>query len=397
MDLITTKAAEGVLTKAFGAHVRLEVGDVDGLSGRTHVHRALVTGGGSAAPTSVIVKQPRAQDDAPYDPTRPGGVASTFFGEWAGLELLTETDGEDPVAPRFYGGDRAAGVMVMEDLGTGARLDHALLADDEAAAERTLRALMGTLGRMHAQTVSHTARYIELRQALGPTADGEVVHQMRGSRARWLRDTFIQAEFTPARGFYAEMDALRARWNEVGSAHAYVHFDPCPDNCHWVGDQLRLLDMENGKLAPWAADGAYPRIHFPTCWCVNRLPEPTWRAAEEAYRLELARGWPPAEDDGPFAEQMVGACAFWAYDSAAHIIRRAWDEDQTWGISNVRQRVIMRFELLADTCDEFGLMPATGETARCLVARLQVQWPDTDAMPLYPAFRAAAPERQGHG
>lgn len=176
MDRATLHAAETVLAKAWGSGVRLEVGDADGLSERTHVHRALVTGGGSAAPESVIVKQPRSGDGARYAPDRPGGPASTFFGEWAGLALLTETGGDDPVAPRFYGGDREAGVMAMEDLGAGTRLDHALLGDDGPEAERTLTALMATLGRMHAQTASKTARYTELRQALGPVVKGEVVH-----------------------------------------------------------------------------------------------------------------------------------------------------------------------------------------------------------------------------
>ena len=213
---------------------------------------------------------------------------------------------------------------------------------------------------------------------------------MDSTRTRQLRDPLRHLGFRPTRGFYSELEALRARWNELGSAHAYVHFDPCPDNCHWVGDDLRLLDLESGKLAPWAVDGAYPRIHFPTCWCVNRLPEPAWRAAEAAYRSELARGWSQAEDDARFAEQMVGACAFWALRSGLQLAGKAWKEDWTWGIAKVRQRVIMRFELLAETCEEFGLMSATGDTSRRLAERLTALWPESENMPLYPAFVGGA-------
>ena len=390
MERAVMDAAEGVLTRAWGRPVRLAVGETEGLSGRTHVHRARVTKGQGDAPGSVIVKQPRSWDGAVYDPNRAGGPASTFLSEWAALELLTEVAGDAPVGPRFYGGDRAAGVMVMEDLGAGSRLDHALLGDDRGVAERTLTALMATLGRMHASTVAQAGRYAELRERLGPVVKGEVVHTMRSTRAKWLRDPLTRLDFRPTRGFHAELRALRSRWNELGDAHAYVHFDPCPDNCHWVDGDLRLLDLESGTLAPWAVDGSYPRIHFPTCWCVNRMPEPVWRAAEAAYRTELARGWPQADDDARFHEQMVGACAFWACQSGLMLAQRALDDDWEWGIARVRQRITMRFDLLAETCDEFGMMPATGDTARRLAEQLRRQWPESEDMPLYPAFRADA-------
>ena len=76
--------------------------------------------------------------------------------------------------------------------------------------------------------------------------------------------------------------------------------------------------------------------------------------------------------------------------SGLMLAQRALDDDWEWGIARVRQRITMRFDLLAETCDEFGMMPATGDTARRLAEQLRRQWPESEDMPLYPAFRADA-------
>jgi hypothetical protein len=90
------------------------------------------------------------------------GPASRLFNEWAGLQFLGEVGGDPPPAPRLYGGDRQADIFLMEDFGTGTRLDHALLGLDAAAAARTLVALSGTVaggtqGHGASQTKEHHA------------------------------------------------------------------------------------------------------------------------------------------------------------------------------------------------------------------------------------------------
>ena len=108
---------------------------------------------------------------------------------------------------------------------------------------------------------------------------------------------------------------------------------------------------------------------------------------EDTYRRELAAGWPAAAEDDVFTAGIADACARWAFRSGMMGVLHAWDDDGEWGIAMHRQRVIMRYEILADTCDEFALMPAIGETARQLASRLRRLWPDSEDMPLYPAFR----------
>ena len=143
--------AERILSKTFGEKISLVRGEKDGLSERRHVHRLTVVQGPSQAPPSIIMKQARISEHHPYVPDESGGPASQFFNEWAGLQFLSEVC-EDPLpSPRFYGGNRNAGIILMEDFGTGIRLDHVLRGNDAALAEkkRWLHFLRRSGGCMH--------------------------------------------------------------------------------------------------------------------------------------------------------------------------------------------------------------------------------------------------------
>jgi hypothetical protein len=62
--------------------------------------------------------------------------------------------------------------------------------------------------------------------------------------------------------------------------------------------------------------------------------------------------------------------------------------DHEWGISTVRQRVLLRSDIFARTTQEFGYLEAIGASFAALAARLRRDWPpEADAMPFYPAFR----------
>lgn len=383
--------AEKVLAKTFRDNVHLAFGEKEGLSGRTHVHRLEVVQGPPEVPQTLIMKQARSREDQPYAPDALGGPASRLFNDWAGLQFLSEACEGPPLAPRLYGGDRNAGILLMEDFGTGTRLDHALLGRDTVAAEMTMVALFETIGRMHAQSVGKQARYNELRSALGPT--DKPSRKVSRKDMEGVRHSFKTIGIAPQRGFYTECETVLKMLNEPGPFHAYIHSDPCPDNCHWVGSDLRLLDFEGGKYAHALLDGVYPRIHFPTCWCVNRLPDEVMRKAEGAYRSELIKGCPQAVEDSIFGPAIVGVCAYWAFTTFANSIPLILEEDRmSWfdskrGIATARQRIILRFELAAATAEEFGYLNAIGGTARRIVSRLRFLWGDVGEMPYYPAFQ----------
>ena len=152
---------------------------------------------------------------------------------------------------------------------------------------------------------------------------------------------------------------------------------------------MRLLDFEGGMFSHALKEGVYGRIHFPTCWCVYRMPEHVPLRMEEAYRAELVKGCPAAADDRLFYRAVVDACALWMLDWYHEFpLAQLLEQDRMIVTSTVRQRFLMRSEILARTTEEFGHLEAFGETVRAIATKLSEVWtPDEYAMPYYPAFR----------
>jgi hypothetical protein len=352
---------------------------------------------GRAAPATVAVKQARGSADNPYNPeaTERYNSAWGLFGDWAGTQLFSSLPNSGEYALRFYGGAREAGVIVIEDLGDGESLVDRLMGDDPRRAEEGLRMLAECLGRLHADTIGHEERYQAFRDALGPRLGSPRPGPLEGHRAELDRG-FQAAEIEPAPGFDEDFTRVAAAWADPGPFLAYVHGDPCPDNCRIAAARLRLFDFETGGFRHAMMDAVYGRMTFPTCWCCNRLPAYIAPMMEAAYRAQLVRRCPAAEDDDRFNRELLHACASWLLCSGAWMMERALKEDDQWGISSTRQRVLLRLDAFADTTEQFDYLPAMGATARRCTARLRELWPaDADAMPLYPAFRGdhAAPAR----
>jgi hypothetical protein len=376
---------EKLLSERFGGNVRLGHGEALGGSNRSKVDRLIVLDAPQAAPKSVIVKQAVAVGREVYDPDMLGGPAWRLFNEWAGLQFLTETSGGASPSPRFYAGDRDRGLLVIEDLGKSRRLDHVLLGDDPDSAETMLVTLAATLGRMQALTVGNEAEFDRIRSSLGPrerrptSDDGNRLTTM-------LRNMAQVAGVEPALGIDQELRAVTKNLAEPGPFLAYLHHDPCPDNCLITDDGLKLVDFEFGGYGHALQDGIYGRIHFPSCWCVNRIREGVPLAMEAAYRAELIKGCPEAADDKRFYRAVVEACAACVINSH-HALTLA-GEDGRWGISTMRQRALLRFDIVAELTKEYDHLNSVGATVRAIAEKLRSQWPaEADSMPYYPAFR----------
>lgn len=63
------------------------------------------------------------------------------------------------------------------------------------------------------------------------------------------------------------------------------------------------------------------------------------------------------------------------------------EKDRNIVTSTVRQRLLLRSEILAKTTEELGHMEAIGATVRAIAAKLRASWPEADRMLYYPAFR----------
>jgi ankyrin repeat protein len=355
--------------------------DVDGHDGRPE-----------QPPARVVVKRAHRHPQRPYDPeaTEEWNPAWGLFSDWAGTQLFASLPHSHEYALRLFGGDREAGVIVIEDLGDGEALVDRLMGDDPERAEEGLRMLAECLGKMHAETMGHQQRYQEYRDALGPRVRARFWRDLGDHRERLLRG-FRTIDVQPAPGFEAEFERLAAAIADPGPFLAYVHGDPCPDNCRIVDGKLRLFDFETGGFRHALLDAVYGRIVFPSCWCVNRLPAHVVPMMEAAYRAQLVPACPAAADDDCFHRELVHACAAWLILNGIWLLDNAHGDDWRWGISTWRQRVLVRLDALADATEQFDHLPAMGATARRCAQRLREIWPpEADAMPLYPAFRPVA-------
>jgi hypothetical protein len=350
---------------------------------------ASAPGGDAPTPATIVVKQARRSDENPYDPDaadRPNG-AWGLFEDWAGTQLFSSLADGSEYALRFYAGDRAAGVIAIEDLGDGEALVDHLMGDDPRCAEEGLVMLAACVGRMHAATIGKQERYQQYRDALGPRLARDHRTSL-AERREALLNGFAAIGVEPVAGFEAEFQQLAAVMADPGPFLAYVHGDPCPDNCRIENGKLRLFDFETSGFRHAMLDAVYGRVTFPTCWCVNRLPAHVAPMMEEAYRAQLVQGCPEAADDRRFQQELVHCSAAWLIQNGIWLLEAARKDDWRWGISTWRQRVLMRLDALADTTEELDHLPAMGATARRCTRRLRELWPaEADAMPLYPAFR----------
>jgi hypothetical protein len=392
-----------VLSRSLGGDVRVDCIERITESGRSNeLLRCRLAAAPAGAPATVMVKRRR---DLLPDAHGDSGTRS-FYGNWAGLEFLTEIqDQADDVggaggAPRFYGGDRAYGIVVMEDLGTPHSLADVLLHGTAAAAERGLLLLASTLGRMHAATAGREAQYAGIRDALGP-GDGPRYRATEADEvraaARTLAAQCAALEVTPPAGFEADVEYIARAVADPGPFLAYTHGDPCPDNNTIVqsadgpaGSVLRLFDFDVGAFRHALRDGVYGRIRFPTCWCVRDIPESIVARMEAIYRAELAKGCPAAADDAVYARASVTACAGWVITTLGWSLERVLERDRVWGESTHRQRILLRLPLFVRLARRAGHLEALADTAARLHRALRQRWePSTAQITLYPAFAGA--------
>lgn len=377
-------AAEQVLAKTLGREIRL--GDVACLSEDDRRNLLLRCRDlASDPPVSFIIKKVVA------DAYNPGDAESwdtrRFFSDWAGAELLSAIL---PAArtPRFYGGDQTSGFFILEDLGEHRSLVEPLLEQDAASAGSALLGLSVCLGSVHAGTIGHAATFERLLRERS-TVNGICAPTVTefGERVTRLQTYLDGFEIRTSAGLAPEIEAVIGAIERPGPFLSYVHGDPCPDNVFWNGEELRLIDFEFGGFGHALMDATYGRMLFPSCWCANRLPRDVVSRMETAYRKELVRGCPEAQEDRIFEAALVAICGFWLLSTLSRHLANAMEADRTWGIGTMRQRVLARLEAFVATSEEFDALPALRGTASRLQEILHEAWPDTPPLPLYPAFQ----------
>src|SRR5262249_33228200 len=120
---LVVAAAERAIAATLGMPVRLSDPTPASKQRKTLVLRCRVDTVGAGTPSAVVIKGAAA---AAYRGGEPVGAAASLFNDWAGAQFLSALAAAKPArlpfSPRFYGGDRDVGIIVLDDLGDGPSL-----------------------------------------------------------------------------------------------------------------------------------------------------------------------------------------------------------------------------------------------------------------------------------
>ena len=265
-----------------------------------------------------------------------------------------------------------------------------LLHEDAARAEAALLRYSTRLGKLHADTVNKSTLFEQLSQSV--SAHGRTIATMGAEVEKDIQNVQTLIEdlgVLPGTGFSQELRELRKAVADPGPFLVYIHGDPCPDNVFDNDPDLLLIDFEFGYFGHALIDATYARMLFPTCWCANRLPKSMVDKMESRYRTEFVKGCPEAQENGIWEQALLTICGYWLLNTLAWHLEPALKEDRNWGIAGLRQRILARLEAFMITAEEFSRFSAVHETAGQLRDTLSERWPDTQSLPLYPAFQGA--------
>jgi hypothetical protein len=393
--------AERLLSRHFGGRIRIIATEpTPYTSDRALVARLLLDGAGPPGAILKIAVEPAGPSSLQRDVSTTPGANARYANERAGVAFLASLGLQPPVAPLLYGTDELQRLILLEDLGEGLSLAEALTGTDPALAEVALEAYMRALGRIHAASVAETDAYEGLIDSIQPRRRSLEDWRTRVRREiERFADTFAELEFEWTPPLVDDVQQVAAALLAPGPFLAYAHGDPCPGNDRLFVDptttsasepRLLFFDFELGGLRHVLTDAMYPRVGFTSCGFCASLPEDVLRRAEGAYRVELMRGAPEAEDESLFRRAAAEACAFWLLAGANRLMPRALRFEDRWGLATYRQRIL---HLLA-ACSEATLrarhLPALGAFASITLEKLRAKWPEVQEIGVFPAFQGQA-------
>jgi Ser/Thr protein kinase RdoA (MazF antagonist) len=234
---------------------------------------------------------------------------------------------------------------------------------------------------MHAWSMGRPGELASLRARYAPQAP---------LSPAWLdavaygRDAFLGAVASPGLavgGTGAEIDELSLLLNGTGYL-GLVHSDACPDNVRFLADGCRIFDFETSGWGPIVLDAAYLLAPFPSCWCFADLPAEVAAPAMDAYRAVVQTA---GIDLGPDRDvAMTAAMAAWIV-ARGEMITRVLDEDQEWGTTTLRPRLLTWLRNFTGAAGRTGVLPGLRALADALHDELYSRWPET-VIADYPAL-----------
>ena len=358
-----TSVAESLLAEAWGKAVAVRSAET--IWGRSHIVRLRLADTGG----SVVLKRRRSENF--------GGRVRGFAAELATLEFLNAE--ETGVAPRLIGA--SADLLLMEDLGPGSSLAHALLARDRDRAEADLAAYARALATMHAWSMGRAASFSSVRARRAPSVPAGPEWPDRVAEGKQPLLEVAARLGLSVEGAAAEIDSLDGLMHGSGYT-GLVHGDPCPDNTHISGGSCRIFDFETAGWGPLALDASYLLAPFPSCWCFASLPALAAGPALQAYRDEMSGAGVELDDSWEVA--LTAVLAGWVVARGTGI-GRALEKDTDWGTTTIRPRVLTWLGSFIDAAARVDELPRLRSLASALRTVLRDRLPSAVA-PSCPAL-----------
>lgn len=384
---------ETLLSQAFGKPVTIAQATLlTEAERRNQVWRCELANDPVSGPRTVIIKR---VDPQAYEPDNPESWhTQRIIRDWAGAAFLTQVCGVQGHGPRFYGGHRELGFVILEDMGEHRSLVQPLLEGNANEATAALISYAERLGRMHADTIGREDDYCRLIQEINPAAAPKMLPTTQDAKKQWdemltkATQALGEANITLSDATFRDAERVFDAVSVPGSFTAFLHSDPCPDNVFYVDGQLRLIDFEFARFGHALMDGLYGRIPFPTCWCANAIPEAVIAQMEARYRAELSRTCAAARDDALFDAARVAVCACWVVQTLNwHLADALKEPDGEWGIATIRARILTRLDMFAHVAAGHADYAPFASDMQRVRATLGKLWPEAQPLPLYPAFR----------
>ncbi len=371
---------------------------------RNVILRLLIDSPATGMPETLILKKNSIEKQV-FD--RGGHETETeqltrFAHDWAGIEFLTQVGGNH--APRFYAGSLEHKFIIIEDLG----LDHPSLVGpltrasspiNIQEAKSALTAYVRRLGKMHADTAGKADQFLSILRRIYPQALR--FNYIQESDIKTVLDQFKKLIGDETKELAQEIHSVLEFSQSKNEFNVFMHGDICPDNVYYQSDDMRFIDFEFGDFGNALVDGAYLRMHMPSCWCSKSIPKPIVDQMELIYRKELKAGILLAADDAIYNKQLAYACGHWLVRTIQQLndmdlIDHEWicpsgpvDADSKWEPEKnaFRPRILSRLETFISCSKETDNLPKLCEAATKLYSYLQKIWPETDKIEVFPVFK----------
>jgi hypothetical protein len=400
-DPLTNRAAlvaasEILLSRRFDQDIHLALRNTL-TTRKSLVLRCAIIPPASHLPVTIIAKSPLPFPDDPF------AQRANFVSEWAALSFLDHITPDLPLAPRCYAGDRTAGVLVLEDLGSDDHTTaHALVfGTDARQAEAALLEHVALIGRLHASTIGNYREYASIRASLKPPVASADLFADPWPAARQSAVTTpdVDSRIEAYRAVCGQLGIRppAAIDDEIGLVARHIEITPALWLALCQGDQngpggtlrldghLRLYDFDCGQFRHALLEG----VPGQSTWgCFMRIPLAIARQMALVYRNVLAASHPQVQDDHYFGGALAAAQARWHLFQVLHRLPSCLIQDAPRGPTTRRQQFLAWLDGFAAITEEANTMLALGTVARALAGRLRQQWPlDVQVLPYYPAFQ----------